>query len=72
MTFFLISVFVLIVVGRLLQRKSLNKVHNAYYRSADERGCVEHYESLGHLYNSRDPRDLQSAYREAISCTKAA
>lgn len=72
MTYFLISAFVLMVVGRLLLRKSLNKLHNAYYRSADELGCAERYESLVRLYNSRDPRDLESAYREAISCTKAA
>lgn len=72
MTFFLISAFVLIVVGRLLLRKSLNKLHNTYYRSADERGCAERYESLVRFYNSRDPRVLESAYREAISCTKAA
>lgn len=72
MSFFLISAFVLIVVGRLLLRKKLNKLHNAYYSCANERGCAERYESLVRLYNSRDPRVLESAYREAISCTKVA
>lgn len=72
MTSFLIIAFALIVVGRFLLRKSLNRLHNEYYRRADERGCAERYESIVRLYNSRDPRDLESAYREAISCTKAA
>lgn len=72
MTFFLIIAFALIVVGRLLLRKSLNKLHNEYYHRADERGCAERYESFVRLYNSRDPRILEIAYLEAISCTKAA
>ncbi|EAA6923171.1 hypothetical protein DRV60_22235 [Salmonella enterica subsp. enterica] len=71
MTFLLIA-FALIVVGRFLLRKSLNKLHNEYYRRADELGCAERYESIVRLYNSRDPRDLESAYREAISYTRVA
>lgn len=72
MTFFLIIAFALIVVGRLFLRRSLNKLHNEYYRRADERGCAERYVSLIHLYNSRDPRALEMAYLEAISSTKTA
>ncbi|CAH6622585.1 hypothetical protein E6R41_17265 [Citrobacter freundii] len=72
MTFFLIIAFALIVVGRLLLRRSLNKLHNEYYRRADERGCAERYVSLIRLYNSRDPRALEMAYLEAISSTKTA
>lgn len=43
MTSFLLIAFALIVVGRLLLRKSLNRLHNEYYRHADERGCAERY-----------------------------
>ena len=39
---------------------------------ADERGCADMYESIVRLNNYTQPRDLESAYREAISCTKAA
>lgn len=52
MTSFLLIAFALIVVGRLLLRKSLNRLHNEYYRHADERGCAERYESIVRLYNS--------------------
>ncbi|EAA6923122.1 hypothetical protein L4L00_001017 [Salmonella enterica] len=69
MTFLLIA-FILVVVGRFILQKSLNNLHNKYYLRAKELGCAERYESIVHIYNSRDPRALESAYLEAISTSK--
>ncbi|EAQ2108410.1 hypothetical protein DRY97_17735 [Salmonella enterica subsp. arizonae] len=64
--------FTFLFGGRFLVRMNTLKLHSEYYRKADERGCAESYDSLVHLYKSSDPRILEMAYLEAISCTKAA
>ncbi|AGF84730.1 hypothetical protein V2Z46_004347 [Salmonella enterica] len=64
--------FTVLFGGRFLVRMNTLKLHSEYYRKADERGCAERYDSLVRLYKSSDPRILEMAYLEAISCTKAA
>lgn len=63
--------FAILFSGKFLVRMKTIKLHRAYYRKADERGCAERYESLVRLHNSTDPRILEMAYLAAVSCTKS-
>jgi hypothetical protein len=62
--------FAVLVGGRFLLRMMTIKLHSAYYRKANERGCAERYEALVRLYSSTDPRVIEMAYLEAVSSTK--
>jgi len=63
--------FAVLFSGKFLVRMKTIKLHSAYYRKADERGCAERYESLVRLHNSTDPRVLEMAYLAAVYCTKS-
>lgn len=63
--------FAVLFSGMFLVRMKTIKLHSAYYRKAYERGCSERYESLVRLYNSTEPRLLEMAYLEAVSCTQS-
>lgn len=78
MTFllFTFSIIAVLFVGRFLVRMNTLRLHNAYYRKANERGCAERYESLVRFYarsfNSTDARVLEMAFLEAVASTKTA
>lgn len=69
MTFLYIA-FAMVIGGTLLAWKLTNNLHKKIYRMAHERGCADSYESIVRLNNYTQPRDLESAYQEALSCTK--
>lgn len=70
MTFLFIA-FALVIGGTFLAWKHTNNLHNKFYRMADERGCADNYESIVRQKNYTQPRDLESAYQEALSYAKA-
>lgn len=70
MTFLFIA-FALAIGGTFLALKLTNNLHKKFYRMADERGCADNYEFIVRQNNYTQPRDLESAYQEALSYTKA-
>jgi hypothetical protein len=52
--------------------KLTNRLYLKFYRMADQRGRASQFESIVRRNNYTQPRDLEFAYQEAISDTKAA